>query len=321
MLITKVEKHDTFTKSVGTKLQIHANLTDPELYALCKKWGAEALAARRKFIGLLPEVYARRLYERRKFRSIYHFAAALGGIGRRLVDDVLRLEKRFEGMPKLHAALVKGEIGLSKLVRVASVVEIGNEAEVCEKIKSLSKRAVDVLVKEMRGGIEMEVGGDSLFENHLESDSCEKSENRNGSLKPLLSPKSLPGREKQNTSSLNSDYEILNALSPEVKEKLKELIDKKIDINPILLHALAEREAEIALKKAEIGTTPAKSRYVPAQTRKIIIEEFGRKCAHPNCNNPSEQIHHERSYASHHDHDPRDLKPLCRGHHELEHVK
>ena len=91
MLITQVKKHDTFIEFVGTKLQIHANLTDPELYALCKKWGTEALAARRKFIGLLPEVYARQLYERRKFRSIYHFAAALGGVGRRLVDDVLRL--------------------------------------------------------------------------------------------------------------------------------------------------------------------------------------------------------------------------------------
>lgn len=33
--------------------------TDQELYKICKKYGAEALEARRKFTGLLPEVYKR----------------------------------------------------------------------------------------------------------------------------------------------------------------------------------------------------------------------------------------------------------------------
>ena len=132
----------------ASKSKIQHRLTDPELYALCKKWGAEALEARRKFVGLLPEVNVRRLYERRGYSSIYHFAAVLGGVGRRLVDDVLRLEKRFEAMPKLHAALVNGEIGLSKLSRVASIVNVENEAEICEKIMTLSRRAVEVMVIE-----------------------------------------------------------------------------------------------------------------------------------------------------------------------------
>lgn len=309
----------------------HATLTDPKLYALCKKWGAEALQARRKFIGLLPEVHARRLYERRNFRSIYHFAAVLGGVGERLVDDVLRLEKRFEAMPKLRAALVNGEIGLSKLVRIVSVVELENEAEICEKIRSLSKRAVDVLVKEMvvgRGEVSNSSGlfgndvwrGDrgeivnagGLLENQVVKDGCSGVKYRNGSHEPLLSPKSPPGR--------NFDFEILNALSPEVKAKLKELIDKEIDINSILLKALAGREAGVVQKKAEIGATPTKSRYIPANVRQILIAEFGRKCAYPGCQKPAEQIHHEKPFASHHDHDPRDLKPLCRGHHELAHV-
>jgi hypothetical protein len=37
------------------------NLSDKELYLICKKWGSAALEARRKFAGLLPEVYAREL--------------------------------------------------------------------------------------------------------------------------------------------------------------------------------------------------------------------------------------------------------------------
>ncbi len=272
-----------------------ATMTDPELYALCKKWGAEALEARRKFIGLLPEVNARRLYERRGYTSIYHFAAVLGGVSEQLVNDVLRLEKRFEEMPRLHNALVKGEIGLSKLARIASVVEVRNEGEICEKIRTLSRRAVDVMVKGMKE---------------------EVPENRNGLLEGENEVKTLAGQ--------NYDFEILNTLSPEVKMKLKELIDREIDVNEIILHTLEVREAEIAKKKAEIsedvGQVQAKSRHIPVKIRKLLISEFGAKCSYPGCHKRSEQIHHERPFAYYAEHDPWATKPLCRGHHELEHV-
>ncbi len=216
-----------------------ATMTDPELYALCKKWGAEALEARRKFIGLLPKVNSRRLYERRGYSSIYHFAAVLGGVSEQLVNDVLRLEKRFEEMPRLHAALVKGEIGLSKLSRIASVVEVRNEGEISEKIRTLSRRAVDVLVKEMKVASEGSTECDGLFERENEA-------------------KTLAGQ--------NHDFEVLNALSPEVKMKLNELIEKEIDINAIILGALALRESEIMQQKMEI---------VEAQNAKCLVKNVG----------------------------------------------
>jgi hypothetical protein len=308
--------HDAMTGIYKMTVNTNDVLTDSALYALCKKWGAEALEARRKFIGLLPEVHKRRLYERRNLKSIYHFAAELGGVGERLVDEVLRLEKRFEAMPTLYSALVKGEIGMSKLARIVSVAEVKNEAELCEKIRTLSRRAVDVFVKEMGEGRNDAVDSNSLFGNCVEEDdqrdAHHEAENQNSSQKPLPGHKSLSGQ--------NFDYEILATLSPEVKTKLKEFIDKEIDINSILLVAFAKREAEIAEKKAEIGETSAKSRYIPAQTRRIIKEEFGSKCSYRNCKKQAEQIHHEKPFAKHHDHNPSYLKPLCRGHHELEHV-
>ncbi len=302
-----------------------AAMTDPELYALCKKWGAEALEARHKFIGLLPEVNSRSLYERRGYSSIYHFAATLGGVSEQLVNEVLRLEKRFEEMPKLHTALVNGEIGLSKLARIASVVEVKNEGEICEKIRSLSRRAVDVLVKEMKVEIESPTEHNGLFEGKNEA-------------------KTLAGQ--------NHDFEILSALSPEVKAKLKELIDKEIDINEIFLNAMAEREKELARQKAEIvkaqnekhlvknvveisksevpnspdaapvvsGKLLAKSRHIPVKIRNILKMEFGSKCSYPGCHLRAEQIHHEKLFAYFGEHDPRVMKPLCRGHHELAHA-
>jgi len=302
-------------------IENHNIMTDPELYALCKKWGAEALAARRKFIGLLPEVFRRRLFERRGFSSIYHFAAELGGVGQQLVNEVLRLEKRFKEMPNLHLALVKGEIGMSKLARIASVVEIGNEAVMCEKIRNLSRRAVDVWVKEMNGKRETEVEVKGLFERVSRSKSLAGQMRFDTvSMAEQIGVLQQKRTFTKNSSGQNHDFEILAVLSPEVKAKLKELIDMDIDVNAVLLAAFTKREAEIAQEKAEIGETPTKSRYIPVRIKKILKEEFGRKCSAGNCYKPAEQIHHEHPFAAHHDHDPRSLKPLCRGHHELAHM-
>ena len=64
-------------------------LSDKELYTICKKWGAEVLEARRKFGGLLPEVYRREMAARvkggswttkRGFSDVYEFAAKLAGM-------------------------------------------------------------------------------------------------------------------------------------------------------------------------------------------------------------------------------------------------
>lgn len=344
----------------------HKILSDPELYALCKKWGAEALEARRKFIGLLPEVCHRRLYERRDFTSIYHFAARLGGVGERLVNEVLRLEKRFRDLPNLHAALVNGEIGLSKLSRVAAVVNPGNEAEICARIRTLSRRAVDVLVRDLGGGtgeVEEQTGlfekiqvvekleglvvsGQVVVQGQNLGDREEKLVNQtacsegvaitgkqdvglNGLCETINGGKSLAGQsfkeeamsgEASRGASQNHDFEIIAALSPEVKAKLKELIDRGIDINSLIMTNLSQRDAEIAKEKANIGEMNAKSRYVPAQIKKILIKEFGHKCAHKGCPNPAREIHHEKVFFAYNDHDPRSLKPLCRGHHELEHL-
>jgi len=116
-------------KSINVQTDFPVNfekLSDKELYAICKKCGAAALEARRKFAGLLPEVYTRELKEREKgrswlkkrgFFSVYEFAAKLAGMSRDQVDLVLRLEKRFADKPILRDALVSGDVSANKLAR------------------------------------------------------------------------------------------------------------------------------------------------------------------------------------------------------------
>ena len=99
----------------------HIFMNDQQLFQLCKKYGAQTLEARRKFAGLLPEVYRRNLYEKKGFGSIYHFAAVLAGMSRKQVQRVLQLERKFEDKPILKEALVSGEVSINKLARVASI--------------------------------------------------------------------------------------------------------------------------------------------------------------------------------------------------------
>ena len=123
-------------------------ITDQELLKLCDKFGKQALLWRRKFIGLLPEVNKRRLYERRGCKSIFEFAAKLAGLSEMQVRRVLQLEKRFEDKPILKNLLEEGRVSVNKLIRVVSIATVENEKELAEKIKKLPCAAIETLVRD-----------------------------------------------------------------------------------------------------------------------------------------------------------------------------
>jgi len=139
-------------------------------------------------------------------------------------------------------------------------------------------------------------------------------------------------------------------LSPEVQQKLLELQQKGIDINNFILESLQKREQEIAERKEEISKQILKreeekfvknfmknsmensaessawksnerfpTKHIPISARKILHEEFGKKCSIKNCQKPSVQIHHIQRFFASQSHDPRYLAPLCKEHHELAH--
>ena len=297
-------------KSINVQTDFPVNfekLSDKELYAICKKCGAAALEARRKFAGLLPEVYARELKEREKgrswlkkrgFFSVYEFAAKLAGMSREQVDLVLRLEKRLEDRPVLRAVLVNGEVSANKLARVVSIATAENQQDILGKIETLSNRALEVFVKDFKiqnGLTEAKIGGENLHV-HFEP-------------------------------QLNFDLE----LDEDIKNELIEMKKKGIDVNQILREFLRGRNEKLEQEKSEVAEKqlrerddraiigmPAK-RYIPIEVRRIVIKEFGKICSMPGCGKHAENLHHENGFAIDQCHDPRFLKPLCRGHHELAH--
>ncbi len=278
------------------------NLTDEKLYDRCKFYGKLALNYRNKFIGLLPEVNRRKLYEQKGFSSIFEFAAKLAGVSQKQVQRVLQLDKKFADKPAIHEALVTGEISTNKLVRIASIATVENQEILLDQSKLLNCRALETFVRD---------------EKHAKHQI--ESESQDGLFEAQNMPKSVHVH-----TSLK--------LSPEVISKLSELQNKGLDINGLILKFLKEREEKIESEKAkisaqtrakensEIASAKKPSRYIPAKTKKLLNAIHGTKCAIAHCQKPAKEIHHTVSFALNKAHDPNFLAPLCREHHAIAHT-
>ena len=183
-------------------------MPDENLYNLCKEYGERARIWRQRFAGLLPEVFKRKLYERKGFCSIFEFAKKLAGMSEEQVRLVLNLEKRFEEMPRLKSLLTDGKVSVNKLARIVSIAKRENEIFLVNQVQILSKSAVETLVR------------DEKF--------AKKYEGQDGLQESFFGSESLPGQ------TLN--------LSAEVSRKLLELQQKGIDINDLLIEFLKKRE-------------------------------------------------------------------------------
>jgi hypothetical protein len=336
-------------------------LTLCRLFNRCKKYGKEALRARQIFGGLLPEVCKRRLYEKKGFDSIYEFAAKLAGLTHDQVDTYIRLERKYEDKPVLHRALVEGQISVNKLVRIASIATTENQSELFEVAQKLSKAAIDVYVKDYKadragetcragstGAAGRDAGGNlQIFAAAITVASeaaapAGKIATYNGSLPIENAPKPLPV-QSFGASTPNIDFEVIAALTPELKIKIKALLEKGINVSELFTEFLERRDQEIANKKEEIAAnienksaprtqiesnvrhakiTEQKpvTRHIPATVKSIIRQEFGTKCANQNCIKIFQNLHHQKKFAVYKTHDPRFIKPLCKAHHELEHL-
>lgn len=123
-------------------------MNDKELLEKAIYFGKNALHWRQLFIGLLPEINKRRLYEQKGCSSIGEFAAKFGGVSKEQLKLTIKLEERFTEMPRLHEALVTGEVSINKLARVVSIATPENEVELFNMVSNLSNRAVETLVRD-----------------------------------------------------------------------------------------------------------------------------------------------------------------------------
>ena len=189
------------------------NLSDKELYSKCQYYGTAARMWRQKFIGLLPEVNRRRLYEKKVLILFFEFAFKLCGLSDKQVRLALNLRERVEDKPALKKMLENGEVSINKLARVVSIATPENEEELAEKVKVLPMSALNTLVRD-----------EKLLQNRNTAQRIGGHED--GSQKPLFGNKCLFAQ------TLNFE------IADDIKEQFNELHLKGIDVNELLREML-----------------------------------------------------------------------------------
>lgn len=305
-------------------------LSDKKLFHLCREFGSNAQKWRRRFEGLLPEVMRRKLYEKKKFGSIFEFAGKLAGMSHKQVSRVLQLDRKFEDKPVLQALLVKGEVSVNKLARVASIATVENQEDLAKLTKIMSNRAIETFVRDEKRAMDQGFQVEGFQGAGMHSERFQAGlefENQDGLSEPKNDLKSVHvhslAEAHVSHQSILPFVKILEKLSPEIKEKLLELINKEIDLNGLIAQMLQNREAEIAAAKSEIAEENKAqdvSRYIPVKIKKIIKLEQGTKCSYPGCKNRAENIHHTQRFSITKNHNPFFLANACRPHHEIAHI-
>lgn len=297
------------------------DLTDLQLYKMCRTFGQAALRARNRFIGLLPEVNRRKLYAK-KFTSLSHFAAVLAGVSEEQVKTVLNLHRQFENLLTLRRLLVSGTVSINKLARITTVATPENEKYWALQVQTLSKSALEVLVRDFKAACEEARKDENAEEVIVLSEKQSGLWKSDDGLPEARNQESfLPGQPEVGVKTAKSALSDEPNLSPQIKRQLCELERKEIDINDLIQKALDERIAKIEQKKSTIAQNiqETTSRHIPVETMRVVKEEFGTKCAARNCTKKSAQIHHTNRYSMSKNHNPHYLAPLCSEHHQIAH--
>jgi len=256
-------------------------MSDSELWEVCRKYGGNARMWVKKFVALLPEVEKRKLYKKHGFYSIYEFAAKVGGVGTRVVDEVLRLDKKLCDRPILRDQIA--EIGWSKVNVIASVTTADNQVEMVSIAKTLNKSALESYVRDTKG---------------IDANA------RSREATPGCKLQSVTFKIDKETQFLLKQYQ----------RHLEKKYDEPIPLGKVLKTLL--KKVQEPMKEPRPSIRQVVSRNPSVRTK--YERSNGGKCAFPNCNKPYNHFHHPNRYALDHSH--ANIVPLCEEHHQIAHA-
>jgi len=267
-------------------------MTDNELYEKCLIVGRNARRWKNEFVSLLPEVARRGLHKKHGFATIVEFAAKVGGVGRGTVEKIFQIEKYVADKPALQALIPK--VGLAKVRTVATIATRENQAELAKKVLSMSKEALELFAHEQRAPEISRPGAERI--------TVSFSLDRATEFKLRKFRNKMGGAVEWNDvikKLLNVAEYATNKVGPALK-KVRKVRTVSVPANASIVNATTNAPAKI-------------TRHVPASVRRELPEQ----CQYPGCRKPAEVIHHPHRFALRANHE--NLKPLCKGHHELVH--
>ena len=320
------------------------------------EFGKQAKDWKRKCLMLLPAVDKYRIWELKKFPSIFEYAAKLAGLSRATVEDALWILKKAEGKPAIMNVIEKK--GLNAVRPVLKICTKENQDFWAKKAENMSVQSLRVYVNEVKN--KMAEGWEKLswndpdfrdgetYLNRRQTDDEDYFLNRRGGERKNI-------KAVENTQLECEKYEITIKVSKENYEKINKLKGGG-SWDQLVVYLLEMREKELAHEKKELeewakekitrkklrsgagekeaadfkewakkNDLPDKlymsdSRPIPWKIQKFVLERTNGQCGFPDCLRKAEILHHTMRFALTHSHNPDKIIPLCKAHERLAHL-
>lgn len=111
-------------------------------------YGSLALRWRRKCEMLLPEIDRKQIWKKKKYASIYEYAAKLAGMSKASVDNALWIMKKIEDKPQLKE--IAERKGINCVKPVANLATHETEDFWAGKADSMSRHALEAYIKDYK---------------------------------------------------------------------------------------------------------------------------------------------------------------------------
>lgn len=330
---------------------ITTDLSDKDLYTLCKDYGKNARRWTRRFAYLLPEVLKRGLHKKYGFQGIYEFAAKLCGMNAEVVGRILSLHKNLEEKPLIWEKLEV--FGWTKLRAIAGVVEIETQKFWLDKLERLPHSALVEYVQVWKSNVAVlkkennenmlfiledceptsvhNKSGDNLINgsNKAENDGALEFVNEEFQEDgDIISATPIARTYKKFKFKLDADTEFRLKNIKKQLEKERGAVTFGETLNYVLkkLEELERPEQKVAGASTEMVTSQATSgntnsktpsRHIPIKTQQVVLQKFNHHCGYPGCNEPYDAKHHPLRFCLSPNNE--NLVPLCKKHHQIVH--
>lgn len=243
-------------------------------------YGRNAKEWMRKCVLLLPEIERKQIWKKRRFNSLYEYAAKLAGMSRPSVDEALRVLKRIE------------DKGIQSIRPVATIATQETANFWANKAREMSKNTLEVYVREYKKQF------------------SDKNQNDNDNRLEILP------REEIQPENQPIQKTIIMPLEPKIAAELEKLKGGK-EWNELMKEFLELRKQKLEKEKPKALET--ESGHIPKKIKNFAVEKTGGQCGYPGCIKPYKILHHTQRWAIKKTHDPDHIVPLCVAHERLAH--
>lgn len=281
------------------------NQEERKIHKNFQEYGSNARLWMRKCVIMLPQIEDHRIWEKKGYASLSHYAAVLAGMSQQTCWDGLRILKRTSGMIHIRALIEKRGINIVRPIE--TILNVENEEFWAEKASKMGRNTLEAYVREFR---------------KLNEKTCLKT------TQNLENPQTEAISNFENSTIQNLNFQTIAAeptikqtvmmqLEPEVLEQLEKLKGKG-EWNDLLKQLLQLRAKNLEETKPEKVETD--SRHIPNKIQRFVEERDNGQCAFPGCKNPIAIHHHTDRFGLKKEHDPNTIYGLCTAHERIAHL-